>query len=300
MGDFVIKLSFCWRKVHWLLLLWVLLPLSAQAEQDVSPALAVQQAINENRLVDAETLLANKAMSEFEQGYLQGWLSIKKGQEDLALEHWQKLRKRYPNSLELGNNLAVLLIKRQRYDEAQKILEQTLHADRQVSKALANLNQLYGYQAQKAYKKVFSKLDVEKPQAQWLALTETTNVEVVKAEFDAQQEVTFAIEQWRQAWSNQNFDGYLAAYGDAFVPADGQSFRAWRNARKRSVNSPKFIEVFVSGLKLTPISDTSVRATFNQRYRSDRYQDEVVKVLLLNKEAGHWKIVQEAITHEVK
>lgn len=288
-----------WMKGFALLALVLVNPV-CWAQDEVSPALAIQQAIDENRLNDAENLLAQSSVSEFEKGYLQGWLNIKKGDEDQALAVWQDLRQTFPNSLELGNNLAVLLMKRQRYDEAQKVLEQTLHANRQISKALANLNQLYGFQAQKAYKKVFSKLDVEKPQGQWLALTETSSVQVVKAQFDDQNAVTFAIEQWRQAWSNQNFDGYIAAYSEDFVPADGQPVRAWRNARKRSVTSPRFIEVFISDLKLTPISDTMVRATFNQRYRSDRYQDEVIKVLLLNKTSGQWKIAQEAITHEIQ
>lgn len=266
----------------------------------VDPALEVQQAIDDEQFELAKSLLDKAELSKFQRGYLQGWLNLKQQDSKAALETWQALRLQFPSSLELGNNVAVLLMQQGEYQQAQTVLEQSLHANKQVSKALGNLNQLYAFQAQKAYKQVFSRLDVAAPKGQWLALTEASDVKVVNSDFADQQQVTQAVEVWRQAWSSKNVADYLAAYSDNFVPANSQSLKAWRNARERSVTGPRFIEVYVSDVKLTPLTNELVRFTFNQRYRSNIVQDEVIKVLLLEKTAGQWKIVQEVVTDEIR
>jgi tetratricopeptide (TPR) repeat protein len=271
--------------------LFVFLPVNAQDD----PALVIQKAIESGALAQAETLLQQGQLSAFQQGYLTGWLQLKQNRPDEALATWQSLRERFPTSLELGNNLAVLLMQKKRFDEAQQILEKTLHADRQVSKALDNLNKIYSYQAQQAYNNVFRRIEPQVPSGTWLALTEKSDVAVVEAGFSELETVLSAIEAWRQAWSNKQVDGYLKAYDSAFVPPQGQSVSAWKSARKRSLTSPRFIDVFLSDLVITPLADDLVRATFVQRYRSDRFRDEVNKVLLLKHTNGQWKIVQETV-----
>ena len=273
---------------------------SDTASGSVDPTLEIQQAIDDQKLDLAETLLNQAQLSDFQRGYLQGWLKLKQQDTAAALKTWQALRMQFPSSLELGNNLAVLLMQEGEYQQAQTILEQSLHANNQVSKALGNLNQLYSYQAQQAYKQVFSRLDVTKPKGQWLVLTEASDIKVVSSDFADQKQVTQAVEAWRQAWSNKNVVDYLAAYSDSFVPANSQSIKAWRSARQRSLTGPRFIEVYVSDVKLTPLTEELVRFTFNQRYRSNIVQDEVIKVLLLEKTAGQWKIVQEVVTDEIR
>lgn len=272
---------------------------SDTASGSVDPALEIQQAIDDQKLDLAETLLNQAQLSDFQRGYLHGWLKLKQQDTAAALKTWQALRMQFPSSLELGNNLAVLLMQEGEYQQAQTILEQSLHANNQVSKALGNLNQLYSYQAQQAYKQVFSRLDVTKPKGQWLVLTEASDIKVVSSDFADQKQVTQAVEAWRQAWSNKNVVDYLAAYSDSFVPANSQSLKAWQSARQRSLTGPRFIEVYVSDVTLTPLTEELVRFTFNQRYRSNIVQDEVIKVLLLEKTAGQWKIVQEVVTDEI-
>ncbi|MBE0493940.1 MAG: tetratricopeptide repeat protein [Thiomicrospira sp.] len=272
---------------------------SDTASGSVDPALEIQQAIDDQKLDLAETLLNQAQLSDFQRGYFQGWLKLKQQDTAAALKTWQALRMQFPNSLELGNNLAVLLMQEGEYQQAQTILEQSLHANNQVSKALGNLNQLYSYQAQQAYKQVFSRLDVTKPKGQWLVLTEASDIKVESSDFVDQKQVTQAVEAWRQAWSNKNVADYLAAYSDSFVPANSQSLKAWQSARQRSLTGPRFIEVYVSDVTLTPLTEALVRFTFNQRYRSNIVQDEVIKVLLLEKTAGQWKIVQEVVTDEI-
>lgn len=281
------------------LLLWVgvvFAPVSSYAEEE-NLALIIQQAINSNKLAEAENLLASSDISEFQKGYLAGWLSLKKGNKAQAQATWEELHKSYPSSLELGNNLAVLLIEKAQYEEAQKLLESTLHSDKQVSKALENLRELYGYKAQQAYKKVFSKLDVTKPKGQWLELTGKSDIQLVANEFGEFSEVSQAIEIWRKAWSAKDVTTYLNAYGKDFIPADGQGLKAWQNARKRSLTAPRFIEVKLNNMSLAPLDDTTVRVSFRQNYKSDRFQDEINKVLLLKNTPEGWKIVQEALIY---
>lgn len=263
-------------------------------------ALEIQRLIDTNQFSVAQQRLATSSeLSEFQQGYLEGWLALKLNQPQKALEIWQKLREKYPNHLALGNNISVLLMEAKKHDEAQAILEQTLHSDREVSKALDNLNKIYSFQAQKAYNNVFKRIEPSLPRGALLALTESrADVVLVESGFADRERVLEAVEAWRQAWSSQNVRAYLQAYHPDFLPAQGQSIAAWRSARTRSVTNPRFIDVFISDIQLFAIDEDNVRVQFTQRYRSDRFQDEVVKVLLMTKSQAAWKIIQETVIHE--
>ncbi|WFE67945.1 hypothetical protein P8S54_06845 [Thiomicrospira sp. R3] len=262
-------------------------------------ALEIQGLIDSNQLNAAEQRMATEQLSDFQQGYLQGWLALKRNQNQKALEIWLKLREIYPNHLALGNNVSVLLMQNKRFDEAQAILEQTLHADREVSKALDNLNKIYSFQAQKAYNNVFRRIEPTVPTGSFLALTESrSDVVLVETGFADKENVLAAVEAWRQAWSSQNVRAYLQAYHADFLPPQGQSLSAWRSARTRIISSPRFIDVFVSDIQLFAIDDDNARVQFTQRYRSDRFQNEVVKVLLMTKSQTGWKIIQETVIHE--
>lgn len=264
-------------------------------------ALLIQQAISAKDFAKAEDLLAKtEDLPEVQKDYLQGWLSLQKGEEAEALAKWQALHQANPEFLELGNNLAALLIKNGEYDQAKEVLEKSLHADARVSKALNNLRQLYAYQAQQAYQKVFKSLDTQKPKAQFLALSEATVISVKSNDFSEQQEILDALEAWRAAWSRKSVEGYLAAYAEDFVPANGQSLNAWKASRTRSLKGPKYIEILLSNLELTPLDEDIVRVKFVQRYKSDRYSDQVVKVMLFTQTSAGWKITQEVTVDEIK
>ena len=260
----------------------------------------IQVFIGQKQFEEAEANLKQVELSAYQASYLQGLLYFEKQQVERALDIWQALHLRYPEQLILGNNLAVLLMKQGEFDKAQTILETSLHADREISKALENLNKIYSYQAQQAYSNVFRRVEVKFPVGEMLALTEeNSTISVVESDFDAQPDVLRAIEAWRAAWSAKNVNAYLDAYHSTFVPANNQSQSAWRSARTRSLQAPRFIEVFITDMKLLPIDAETVRVQFNQRYRSDRFQDEVVKVLLLKHQEGQWKIIQETVIDEV-
>ncbi len=101
------------------------------------------------------------------------------------------------------------------------------------------------------------------------------------------------VEGWSQAWSDQDVDAYLSFYSRSFKPDAGQSRSAWAASRRERLRAPEFIEVTVSGLEAEVVSESRGRASFEQGYRSDTFQDTVHKVLELVREDGRWKILEE-------
>jgi len=182
-----------------------------------------------------------------------------------------------------------------------------LQADAQVAVTMDNLNQIYAYDAQKTYQKIFKETPVKRPSAKWLyfdvkqASLPTDNVITDAKNADGLRSVKKSIEQWRQAWANQNVKSYLSFYDKKnFIPKDGMSYSTWEKSRYRSLQNPKFIKVFLDDIQITPISSTMIRSRFLQRYHSDRFKDDVYKVLLWKKTDGAWQIVQEVVMYGQK
>lgn len=207
----------------------------------------------------------------------------------------------------IENNIAVVLIKQQNYEGAKKRLDSALQADSQVATTLENLNQIYAYDAQKAYQRVFKDTPVHQPKTKWLffdvkqANLPTDNVITDAKNADSVRLVKKSLEQWRQAWANQQVKNYLSFYDKSlFIPKNGMSYSTWEKSRYRSLQNPKFIKVFVDDIQITPISSTMIRARFLQRYHSDRFKDDVYKVLLWRKVDEQWKIIQEVVMYGQK
>jgi len=93
-----------------------------------------------------------------------GWDAVQKGELEQANKIWTSLSQEPIEVPELSralqNNLAVLLMKQQAYKQAEKRLDSALKADLQIATTLSNLNQLYAYEAQQSYQKIFSQTSV--------------------------------------------------------------------------------------------------------------------------------------------
>ena len=206
----------------------------------------------------------------------------------------------------LQNNIGVILIKQKKFDEARNHLDQALKEDRQIAITMENLNKIYTFEAQQAYKKVFKKTPVNPPIGELLyfdikkAQIPNENVLVAKAKPNLEESVKEATENWRKAWTNQDIKGYLSFYDKhEFIPKNGKSLDSWKKGRHASVTGPKFIKVKTDKLEVMPISNNLVRVKFYQRYHSDRFKDDIHKVLLWHKKNGHWKIIQEVVIYGV-
>lgn len=89
-----------------------------------------------------------------------------------AFQQWQRLQESgdLVPALQraVDNNLAVVLMKQKQFTQAKKRLDLALKADPQVATTLDNLNQLYAYEAQQTYHKIFNQPPAKKPKGQWL------------------------------------------------------------------------------------------------------------------------------------
>lgn len=106
-------------------------------------------------------------------------------------------------------------------------------------------------------------------------------------------DVRSAIRAWASAWSNQDVDGYVAAYAQSFRPANGAPRATWVAYRRDRLTAPSFIEVEVSNIEVEMLGPDSARATFVQGYRSNTYQDRVSKTLTMTRGPAGWQIERE-------
>jgi Flp pilus assembly protein TadD/ketosteroid isomerase-like protein len=114
------------------------------------------------------------------------------------------------------------------------------------------------------------------------------------ANFSAEKRPVMAtISQWANAWAGQDADGYIDAYGSNFQPQDNMSRNDWEKARRSRLASPSSISLQVKQPTVSFLDSDLAIVKFVQHYRSDSYKDTVKKTLLLEREAGNWRIVRE-------
>jgi peptidyl-prolyl cis-trans isomerase SurA len=107
-------------------------------------------------------------------------------------------------------------------------------------------------------------------------------------------ELKGALERWRQAWSSRNLPAYFAAYSNHFNP--GKHFAdlaEWKTDRARLISTKRYIRIGIRNVKITHLEAGHVRIEFDQYYEADNYRDQALKLLLMEKEPGGWKIVRE-------
>ncbi len=106
-------------------------------------------------------------------------------------------------------------------------------------------------------------------------------------------DVDALVHAWATAWSERDVGAYLAFYSHAFRPAGGATREAWETRRRRRLTRPSFIEVGIADLDITLLGQDGAQVTFRQTYRAERYQDKVLKTLVLARENDQWRIVRE-------
>ena len=109
--------------------------------------------------------------------------------------------------------------------------------------------------------------------------------------------VADAVERWRNAWSSQDIDGYLAAYAPSFLPQNGLSLARWQQDRRLRVAEPDSIEVALGTLRIEEIAPGQARVRFTQDYRANTFSDHVEKTLTLEwTSEANWLIISEVST----
>ncbi|MEO5339848.1 MAG: tetratricopeptide repeat protein [Magnetococcus sp. MYC-9] len=109
-----------------------------------------------------------------------------------------------------------------------------------------------------------------------------------------QGELERTVHAWAKAWSARKVEEYLSFYSErSHVPEKFPDQEAWRQQRRLAIGAAGTIKVTLSNVKVTMTDAGHAQVTFNQNYWSRRYQDQVTKTLLLQKEGAAWKIVRE-------
>jgi len=108
-------------------------------------------------------------------------------------------------------------------------------------------------------------------------------------------EVLRMVNEWAQAWSGNDVDGYLAHYASDFQTPKGEPRATWESERKTRIAKPRKIQVVIESPKVVFTDGNRVRVTFRQNYRSDTLNSSSTKTLVMVKAGDKWLIQQEKV-----
>lgn len=122
----------------------------------------------------------------------------------------------------------------------------------------------------------------------------TINWQDAKLISRSRQDLTAAIDRWRQAWQSKNHKRYISFYSSTFSDTK-KNYRQWDKYKKRVNGAKRYIKLSFSdiGLYAYPGEDGLVMADFYQSYRSNNFNSKGWKRQLWKQERGEWKIIYE-------
>jgi len=255
-----------------------------------------------------------------------------------SLEQWSQAEPIYRELLtrnkqwpELGNNLAILLLKTERIDEAKQVFEQAVSSTPSYQITQDNRSQLYNYLATLAYEKALgSEQHVALPELKLIQeIYQSEKVTSQDAGGEAEEEVAENIikkEQvektlisnaqtdlqpifqkdisklikqqlleWSRAWSQGDFENYIQTYSESFQPSDQRkSYAEWKNIRRARLKFTKSVNIEIDQLRVfvEPEGEYAL-VEFLQDYRSESYNDKVLKQMYMHKQPDKWLILSE-------
>jgi tetratricopeptide (TPR) repeat protein len=264
--------------------------------------------------------------------FLKGLILTEQGNSKEAIEIFTKLTQDYPELPEPYNNLAVIYASQGQYDKARAALEQSIRTHPSYATAYENLGDVYAKLASQAYDKALqidssnaaakNKLSLTRelvgrpgtavvaaaPAPKEAAKPEPAQVEKPKPApvekpppavekpapaADASAEVLKAVNDWAQAWSKKDADGYLSYYAKDFKTPGSEARAAWEKTRRSRITAPKSIAVGIESAKVTMDSADRATVTFRQNYRSDVLKSNSRKTLIMVRSGGRWQILEE-------
>ena len=106
-------------------------------------------------------------------------------------------------------------------------------------------------------------------------------------------DVQARIRAWAQAWSAKDYTAYTAFYAPGFTPDRGLSRDAWDRLRRTRIMPRERISVTVDKLDVQMHGADRATAKFEQTYRSNLYNDRVLKTLQMVRQNSQWLITGE-------
>jgi len=291
------------RYIYGLLTGMLLMPCAAQAiATDKADIVSIE---------DQDKLLFAQAL---ELSVQQQWPAAESIYRDLL-----ERNKEWP---EPKNNLAILLLKTNRIDEARLMLEEAVVSSPSYRIAQKNRTQLYDFLAAQAYGKALGSTQasalpemdfiehiyqpvktVEKVVEKKVEVVVEKKVFIKSTPVQNESNVTESsrikeqLLNWSRAWSQGDFEHYIQFYSDNFVPTDERlAFSEWKNSRRVKLGRGVSVQVTFDELKVfTDASSNSALAEFVQHYTSPVYSDSVLKQLYLQKSQDNWQILSERV-----
>jgi tetratricopeptide (TPR) repeat protein len=268
-----------------------------------------------------------KANPKDAQGmFTKGVIQAESGLSKEAIKTFTDLTQQYPNLPEPYNNLAVLHAEAGQYDLAKKALQTAIKTHPSYATAHENLGDIYARMASEAYDKALtldngntraqSKLSLIKdlfdtgskttvaaktkpirPADKKVTSPKLAPVEATPAAVDTtannESDVADAVNNWANAWSSQDLEGYYASYAETFKPAKGRSYASWKKLRKDRVTRPSKINLELNDQEVSIIDDSNAKVRFKQYYKADGGPIHTFKTLVFKKIDSAWLINQE-------
>jgi len=104
-----------------------------------------------------------------------------------------------------------------------------------------------------------------------------------------------AVEVWRSAWNRQDLPAYFAAYSRAFdVGTRFKTLQQWQQYKQRVITKRSFIKVTLGHIEAKKLANGEIRLVFLQHFRSDAFNSDDMKEVLLRQSRDGWKIIHEA------
>ena len=274
-------------------------------------------------LTTVNHFLARKGHSDDARArFLKGLALTNLGRTQTAEKVFQGLTKDYPKLPEPYNNLAVIYARQGNYEAAEKELKAAIATHPSYATAQENLGDIYAARASQAYDKALSlnkgnkQLQLKLNLLDRLNSLSAQNAGTPQPSAAAQPAKTAAaggaapapgekhavreaVLAWAQAWEHEKLNQYLDAYGPDFRPPHNLTRQQWRAQRHKRVSQPRHIHITLNHMQITLLDPRSAEATFTQHYRSGYYSDRVVKMLVMHKVGGEWKIQRETVLRKL-
>lgn len=115
-----------------------------------------------------------------------------------------------------------------------------------------------------------------------------------------EEQIVAAVNAWAAAWRSRDEDAYLAAYAANFRPDGGQSREEWEKRRRMLLGVSRNIDLQIDGIATEVVTEDRAQVSFRQFYRSESYQDAVIKQLKFVRVDNLWLIEEEKVLAPIK
>lgn len=115
-----------------------------------------------------------------------------------------------------------------------------------------------------------------------------------------EEQVVAALNAWAKAWRTRDEEAYFAAYAANFRPDGGQSRAEWEKRRRLLLGLSRNIDLKIDGIATEIVTEDRAQVSFRQFYRSENYQDAVIKQLKFVRVDNLWLIEEEKVLAPIK